>query len=159
MCVFCVRIWLLRTFVYGFWARCAAFAKVYIFLCTLSVFCLRIQLFVRYEWLLRTDTDFWFLESLGDPILRVLWFFESPDVPILRVRWFVEILCGLSWWLDRLQYPYGGSDLQVFFSDNLHVIIGLSGGSSIQGSIEFFIRKYSRDSPSYLTSYCFLLIL
>ena len=130
MCVFCVRIRLLRPFVYVFCARCAAFAYVYRFLCALSGFCVRIRLIF-----LRALSGFWFVESLDDPIfrvlwfaespdnpiLRVLWFFESPDDPILRVLWFAESPCERSWWLDRMEDPIFRV-LSSCLSENLHAI-------------------------------------
>ena len=153
LCGFFVRIRLI------FCASCATFSYVYGVLCALSGFCVRIRLFVRYERLLRTDTAYWFLESFGYPILRFLWFVEtpddqilrfcwfvvtpdglilrvpwfveSPDDPILRVLWFIESLCERSLWLDCLDDPSGGSDLQ--------------------GSVELFIWRPARDSPSDLT--------
>ena len=138
LCGFCIHIRLI------FCASCATFVYVYGFLCALIGFCVRIQLFVRYERSLRMDPDFWFLESLSDPILRffwsvestddpilmVCWFVESPDDPILRVIWFVESPCKRSWWLDHLEYPSGVSDLQ--------------------GSVKFFIWRFSHDSLSDL---------
>ena len=69
MCVFYVRIRILRTLVYGFCARCAAFAYVYGFLCALSGFCESIRLIFC-----DARCGPWFVESLDDPILRVLWF-------------------------------------------------------------------------------------
>ena len=123
-----------------------------------------------------TDTVFWFLERLGDPILRVCWFVRRPDDPILRVCWFIwcpndpilrvvwfvwrpddsilrvfwciESLCERSWRLYRLEDPSGGSDLQRYLSDYLHVMIGPSGRPSLQDSVEFFIQLFSLDSPS-----------
>ena len=51
--------------------------------------------------------------------------------------------------------PSRGYDLQGYLDDNLHVLIGLSGGSSLLGSVKIFIRRCSRDSPSdsYLGMY------
>ena len=110
----CVRF--LRT-LYGFFVRirlffrasCATFAFVYGFLCALSGFCVRIWLFVRYERILLTHTAFWFLESLGDTILRVLWFGESLDDPILRVRWFVgntdDPILRVLWFIESHDDP------------------------------------------------------
>ena len=72
MCFFCVRLRILRTFVYGFCTSCVAFAYKYVFLCSLSGFCVHIRIFVGCERIfayvygflcamsgfLRTDTDF-----------------------------------------------------------------------------------------------------
>ena len=177
--VFCVNIRILRKFVYSFCARCAAFSYVYglslaqvvQLLRTYTYFCACLAasayvygFFVLYEQILRTDTysdslkvlviqSWGFVDLLGVPMIRS-WgflFIESPDDPILRVLWLVENPCERSWWLDRLEDSSGGSDLQGFLSNDLHVIIGQSGVSSLQGSAEFFIRKYLRDSPSNIT--------
>ena len=77
--------------------------------------------------------------------------FDVPANPIFRVRWLVESLCERSLWLDRLEDLSGGSDLQGSFSKDLHVLIVPSGGSSLLGSDEIFIRRCSRNSPSDLT--------
>ena len=50
--------------------------------------------------------------------------------------------------MDRLEDPSGGSDLQGYLSDDLHVLIGLSGGSSLLVSADILIQRFSRDSPS-----------
>ena len=50
VCGFCVCIWLLRMFLYGFCARCASFAYIYGFLCALSGFaCLHGLSFVMLD--------------------------------------------------------------------------------------------------------------
>ena len=145
MCTFCVRIRILRTFVYVFCARCVASAYVYRFLCVLSGFYVRIRIFVRVErilicWKSRLPIlrILWFVESIDDPILMVLWFFEILDDPILRFLWFVE----------SLDDPI----LRVLWTRKLFVMIGLSGGSNLYDSVEFFIRISARDSPSDITS-------
>ena len=104
-------------YVYGFCVRlCTAFVHVVRILRTYTAY------------LLRKLCGFWFIESLDDPILRVLWFVESIDDPILRVLWFyivrennrdsLKVSMIRSWgsvkffvrtrcslWLDRLEDP------------------------------------------------------
>ena len=198
---FCVRLCtafayifvrLLRMFVHGFCAlaafayvhgffcaRSADFAYVYVFLCALIRFCVRIRVCLRVKRLFVYIYGFFIPLTSGDPILRVLWFVRSPydsilrvrwfvrspddqilrvrcfvwrpDDPILRVRWFVESPCKRSWLLDYMYDPSEGSNLQVPLSKYLYIMIGLSGGYSLQGSVEFFIWWSSCDSPSDLT--------
>ena len=142
-------------------------------------FFIRIQLFVRVDRLLiciriivrveqiliwswgffdflKEQTDdpilrvLWFAKSPDNPILRVLWFPESLDNLILRVLWFPESPCKHSWLLDRLDDTIFKVPLSSL-SDDLHVMIGLSVWSDIEGSIELFIWRSARNSLSDLT--------
>ena len=50
--------------------------------------------------------------------------------------------------MDRLEDPSGGSAFQVSLAEDLHVLIGPSGGYSLLGSVEIFIRSCSLESLS-----------
>ena len=50
--------------------------------------------------------------------------------------------------MDRLEDPSGGSDLQGSLADDLHVLIGPSGGLSLRVLVKLFIRRCSNYSPS-----------
>ena len=166
---FCGPIRLLRTFVYGFCARCAAFAYVYgssvgqvvrilctyaDFLCELSGFTYVYGLsFAMFDADRLEGSDLagyliyyclcelsWFIESIDDPILRVVWFAivraNACDLLKFSIIW--------SWWFRRFLFPcraicydWTVSRIlslwfrQVIFPRAMFVMIGVSQGSDI----------------------------
>ena len=152
MCVFRVRIRILRTFVYVFCVRCADFYYVYGCLCVLNGFFLRIRIFMRIERLL------------------IRWNSQWSDIEVSLICWKSwwsdledSLICSKSWWSVTLFFPSVRYDWAIWriqslwfrwfiFPRELFVIIGPCRGSDLYGSVEFFIRQSACDSLSGLTS-------
>ena len=124
---FCVNIWLLCIFVYGFFASCAAFADVYGCVCVLS--------------------GFWFFESLDDPILRVLRFFivcanarDLLKVSMIRSKWFCWVLFPHDMFV--IIGPSRGSDLKgsvkFFFRASYLLLLGRLGDQIFRVPSSYF---------------------
>ena len=138
---FFVRLCTAFAYVYGFFiSLCTAFAHVARLLRTYTAyllskfcgFCISIRIFVRVE-------RIWFVESLDDPILRVLWYVESLNDLILRVFWFFAIFRANARDSLKVSMIWYWWFLWDIFPRKLFVMIGLSGGSNIYGSVELFI--------------------
>ena len=153
MCVFCVHI---RIFV----RLCSDFAHNLRLLRTYTAyilrkvcnFCVRVRLLARNERFL------------------ICWKSQCSDLEGYLISWkpwwyhlegswiFWPFPCKRSWCLDRLEDPIFRV-LLSYLSDDLHVMIGPSRGSDLQGSVEFFIWQSACDSPSDLTLDTFLQFL
>ena len=101
--------------------------------------------------LIRLTYRWYYLKDLFDvPLIWSLGFADSFDVPriwcwgLLICLTFMKTLV-MIWPLADLS---GWSNIQVSLDDDLHVLIGPSGGSSILGSVGIIIRRCSRNSLS-----------
>ena len=168
MCVSCIHIRLIGTFVYGFCAHCAAFLYVYSFCLRWAGFAYIYSLCARWAAFYSILSFFQFSESPNNPIMRVLWFFWKfwwsdleGSLVFWKSRWcYLDLLflCDHLWRLNRLddlifRVPPGS------LSNDLYVIIGYSGWYNLHGSVDFIIQESARDSTSDIILDYFLLFL
>ena len=97
---------------YTDFALSAACAYGYVFW-ALSELCVRIRI-LRFKRLVRTDTDYQFLQRLGGSLLRICLFVWRTNETNIEVRWFIWRLC------DGHDGPPGGSVRRMWSSGLFH---------------------------------------